>query len=109
MPRLHAILTRRVPASEEVHAAAAVALAHVSETAKQPAVSLLAQLVTPPRDGGPPESRPTGVLTKQDAVVIALARSLLAIGGKPYRALVAERAARSAEPLRGQLRGLLTQ
>jgi hypothetical protein len=36
-----------------------------------------------------------------------MARSLLAIGGKPYRSLVAERAERSPEPLRGQLKGLL--
>jgi hypothetical protein len=109
VPRLHAILTRRVPASEEVRAAAAVALAHVSETAKQPAVSLLAQLVTPPREPAPPPSTVgnSGVLSKQDAVVLAMARSLLAIGGAPYRGLVAERADRSAEPLRAQLRGLL--
>jgi serine/threonine-protein kinase len=108
VPRLHAILTRRVPAGEEVRAAAALALAHVSETAKQPAVSLLAQLVTPPREAAPSEPRPGGVLTKQDAVVLAMARSLLAIGGPPYRRVVAERAERSAEPLRAQLRGLLT-
>ena len=47
------------------------------------------------------------MLSKQDAVVIAMARSLLTIGGKTYRGLVAERAERSTEPLRGQLRGLL--
>jgi eukaryotic-like serine/threonine-protein kinase len=109
VPRLHAILTRRVAGGEEVRAAAAVALGHVSPTAKQPAVSLLAQLLTPSRDGPTPESRSVGgALSKQDAVVIAMARSLLVIGGKPYRGLIAERAERSAEPLRGQLRGLLT-
>jgi serine/threonine-protein kinase len=108
VPRLHSILTRRVPAGEEVRAAAALALAHVSDTAKQPAVSLLAQLVTPPREVGPIETRPNGVMTKQDAVVLAMARSLLTIGGPPYRRVVAERADKSAEPLRGQLRGLLT-
>lgn len=113
VPRLHAILTRRVPASEEVRAAAALALAHASATARQPAVSLLAQLLTPQRDAPPvPESQRTGQnggLSKQDAVVVAMARSLLTIGGKPYRGLVAERAERSPEPLRAQLRGLLTQ
>ncbi len=108
VPRLHAILTRRVAGGEEVRAAAAVALAHVSPTAKQPAVSLLAQLLTPSRDGQPEPRGHNGALSKQDAVVIAMARSLLTIGGKPYRGLVAERAERSAEPLRGQLRGLLT-
>ncbi|MBX3199476.1 MAG: serine/threonine protein kinase [Labilithrix sp.] len=110
VPRLQAILTRRVPASEEVRAAAALALAHASATARQPAVSLLAQLLTPQRDQPTSEpNRTNGALSKQDAVVIAMARSLLAIGGKPYRGLVAERAERSPEPLRAQLRGLLTQ
>jgi serine/threonine protein kinase len=111
VPRLQAILTRRVPAGEEVRAAAALALAHASATALKPAVSLLAQLLTPQRDVVPPDSqRVSGsTLSKQDAVVIAMARSLLAIGGRPYRGLVAERAERSPEPLRGQLRGLLTQ
>jgi len=113
VPRLHAILTRRVPAGEEVRAAAALALAHASATARQPAVSLLAQLLTPQRDASISDSQRNatngGGLSKQDAVVIAMARSLLTIGGKPYRGLVAERAERSPEPLRGQLRGLLTQ
>jgi hypothetical protein len=111
VPRLHAILTRRVPAGEEVRAAAAIALAHASGTARQPAVSLLAQLLAPQRDAPKPESQrtPNGGLSKQDAVIVALARSLLALGGRPYRGLVAERADRSPEPLRGQLRGLLTQ
>lgn len=109
VPRLHAILTRRVAAGEEVRAAAALALGHVSPTAKQPAVTLLTQLLTPSRDA--PEPMPLGhanTLSKQDAVILALARSLLAVGGRPYRGLVAERAERSAEPLRGQLRGLLS-
>jgi serine/threonine-protein kinase len=112
VPRLQAILTRRVPAGEEVRAAAALALAHASATARQPAVSLLAQLLTQQRDVSVPESQRSSsnaALSKQDAVVIAMARSLLAIGGMPYRNLVAERAERSPEPLRAQLRGLLTQ
>ncbi len=112
VPRLHAILARRVPAGEEVRAAAALALAHASATARQPAVSLLAQLLTPQRSGSTPEASPSASsagLSKQDAVVVAMARSLLTIGGKPYRGLIAERAERSPEPLRAQLRGLLTQ
>ncbi|HVH40728.1 MAG TPA: serine/threonine-protein kinase [Labilithrix sp.] len=110
VPRLHAILARRVPAGEEVRAAAAVALAHASASARPPAVSLLAQLLTPQRDAPAPPAQAgnqNGALSKQDAVVIAMARSLLALGGKPYRSLVAERAERSPEPLRAQLRGLL--
>ena len=109
VPRLHALLTRRVPAGEEVRAAAAVALANVAPSARQPAVTLLAQMLTPQRDAALPDPRTqtAGALSKQDAVVIAMARSLLTIGGKTYRGLVAERAERSAEPLRGQLRGLL--
>lgn len=108
VPRLHAILTRRVPAGEEVRAAAAVALANVVPSARQPAVTLLAQMLTPQRDASMPDPRQqAGTLSKQDAVVIAMARSLLSLSGKTYRGLVAERAERSAEPLRGQLRGLL--
>jgi serine/threonine-protein kinase len=109
VPRLHAILTRRVQAGEEVRAAAAVALAHVSETARQPAVSLLVHLVTPSKGDAPLSERQhdPGVLSKQDAVVVAMARSLLAIGGLSYRRVIAERAEKSPEPLRGQLRGLL--
>jgi hypothetical protein len=111
VPRLHAILTRRVPAGEELRAAAAIALAHASDTARQPAVSLLAQLLTPPRDLPVPDPRAVaaGALSKEDAVTIAMARSLLTVGGRTYRGLVAERAERSQEPLRGQLRGLLAQ
>jgi len=51
---------------------------------------------------------PTNVLSREDAVVIAIGRSLLTIGGKSYRGLVAERAERSPEPLRTQLKKLLT-
>jgi serine/threonine-protein kinase len=109
VPRLQAILTRRDPAGEEVRAAAALALAHVSESARQPALSLLTQLLTPGRDGATHEPQTPGMLSKQDAVVIALARSLLAVGGRGYRGLIAERADRSSEPLRGQLRELLTK
>jgi hypothetical protein len=106
VPRLHAILTRLVPGGEEVRAAAAVALAHATPSAKQPAVSVLAQLLA--QRGEPPSSSSNGTLSKQDAVLIAVARSLLTLGGAKYRALVAERAERSVEPLRGQLRGLLS-
>ena len=107
VPRLQAILMRRLPASEELRAAAAIALSHTSPTAIQPAVSLLAQLITPARDSAPDPrlAAPSGnVLSREDAVVIAVARSLLTIGGKGYRGLVAERAERSPEPLRTQLR-----
>jgi serine/threonine-protein kinase len=110
VPRLHAILLRRLPAGEELRAVAAVALSHTVESARQPAVSLLAQLITPPRDAAPDPRMATSAsntLTREDAVVIAIARSLLTIGGKPYRGLVAERAERSPEPLRAQLKKLL--
>jgi serine/threonine protein kinase len=111
VPRLHAILLRRLPAGEELRAAAAVALAHTAEGARQPAISLLAQLITPQRDSvsefraSPPQASNT--LSREDAVVVAIARSLLTIGGKSYRGLVAERGERSSEPLRTQLRRLL--
>jgi serine/threonine-protein kinase len=109
VPRLHGILTRRIPAGEDLRAAAAVALSHATPTARQPAVSVLAALVTPARDAPATAATATpGVLSREDAVVVASARSLLAVGGKPYRGLVAERAERSAEPLRSQLRRLLT-
>ncbi len=107
VPRLQAILMRRLPAGEELRAAAAIALSHTSPTAIQPAVSLLAQLITPTRDSSPDPRLAApqgGVLSREDAVVIAIARSLLTIGGKGYRGLVAERAERSPEPLRTQLR-----
>ena len=107
VPRLHAILTRRVDAGEELRAAAAVALAHAAPTAKPAAVSLLAELITPTRTQVARPQGPAGTLTREDAVVIAIARSLLHVGGKGYRGLVAERAERSAEPLRAQLKGLL--
>ncbi|MDB4944631.1 MAG: serine/threonine protein kinase [Labilithrix sp.] len=105
VPRLHAILTKRLPAGEELRAAAALSLSHAVPSAVPPAVSLLAQLLTPLRDN--PEVRTgaaAGQLTREDAVVIAIARSLLTIGGKGYRGLVAERAERSPEPLRTQLK-----
>jgi hypothetical protein len=110
VPRLQAILMRRLPAGEELRAAAALALSHTAPTAIQPAVSLLAQLMTPPRDASDPRlaTPQTNVLSREDAVVIAIARSLLTIGGKNYRGLVAERAERSPEPLRNHLKKLLS-
>ena len=109
IPRLQAILLRRLPAGEELRAAAAVALSHTVPSARPLAVSLLAQLMTPPRDAVDPRiSTPQGTaLSREDAVVIAIARSLLAVGGKVYRGLVAERAERSPEALRAQLKKLL--
>jgi serine/threonine-protein kinase len=109
IPRLQAILLRRLPAGEELRAAAAVALSHTVPNARQLAVSLLAQLITPPRDAVDPRiSTPqAGALSREDAVVIAIARSLLTVGGKNYRGLVAERAERSPEALRAQLKKLL--
>ena len=112
IPRLQAILLRRLPAGEELRAAAAVALAHTVPSAQPPAISLLVQLMTPPRDApldprvaAPPAER--HALSREDAVVLAVARSLLTIGGKNYRGLVSERAERSPEPLRAQLKKLL--
>ncbi|HVJ94134.1 MAG TPA: hypothetical protein VM580_30305, partial [Labilithrix sp.] len=108
VPRLHAILTGRAPAGDDVRAAAAVALAHASKTAIQPAISALTHVLGPRQDPQASEPRSTnGTLSKPDAVILATARSLLAIGGKSYRTLIAERADRSPEPLRAQLRGLL--
>jgi serine/threonine-protein kinase len=110
IPRLQAILLRRLPAGEELRAAAAVALSHTVPSARELAVSLLAQLMTPPRDApvDPRIATPHGnALSREDAVAIAIARSLLTVGGKSYRGLVAERAERSPEALRTQLKKLL--
>jgi serine/threonine-protein kinase len=111
IPRLQAILLRRLPAGEELRAAAAVSLAHTVKSAQPPAISLLVQLMTPPRDApvDPRKGTQPGVstLSWEDAVVLAVARSLLTIGGKNYRGLVSERAERSPEPLRAQLKKLL--
>ena len=109
IPRLQAILLRRLPAGEELRAAAAVALAHTVPSAQAPAISLLAQLMAPSRDApvvAQPAAAP-GTMSWEDAVVLAVARSLLTIGGKNYRGLVAERAERSPEALRAQLKKLL--
>ena len=70
-------------------------------------MTLLAQLVTPTRSAVDTRGASTGTLSREDAVLLAVARSLLSVGGKGYRGLVAERAERSGEPLRAQLRGLL--
>jgi hypothetical protein len=73
-------------------------------------VSLLAQLLAPPRDAAPDPrlvAPNNSALTREDAVVLAITRSLLTIGGRNYRGLIAERAERSPEPLRGQLKKLL--
>ncbi|MFO0736775.1 MAG: serine/threonine-protein kinase [Labilithrix sp.] len=102
VPRLQAILTRRVPAGDEVRGAAAVALSHASAAARAPAVEVLSQLLAPHRDEAPQSS-------KQDAVIVAMARSLLKLGGASYHRVIEQRAAASQEPLRGQLRGLLSQ
>lgn len=102
VPRLQGILTRRVPAGDEVRGAAAVALSHASAAARAPSIAILSELIQPGRDDSPPSS-------KQDAVTLAVARSLLKIGGAGYHKLVEQRAAASPDPLRAQLRQLLTQ
>jgi serine/threonine-protein kinase len=109
IPRLQAILLRRLPAGDELRAAAAVALAHSVPSAQPAAISLLAQLMTPPRNtpADPRVGTPSNTLSWEDAVVLAIARSLLTIGGRNYRGLVAERAERSPEALRAQLKKLL--
>ncbi len=93
VPRLETILTRQVPAGDDVRAAAAIALGQAAAPARQRAVTVLAMVVK--ADPGP------------DAVVLAAAKSLLAIGGASYRALVVERAERSDDKLRTRLRGAL--
>jgi serine/threonine-protein kinase len=111
IPRLQAILLRRLPAGEELRAAAALALSHAAPSAVPPAISLLAQLLTPPREGSEPRIQAAssdGGITREDAVTLAIARSLLALAGKTHRGLVAERAERSPEPLRSHMRKLLT-
>jgi serine/threonine-protein kinase len=100
VPRLQAILMGRVPASDEVRGAAAVALAHATASARDPAISILTQILG--QDAGGPSS------STQDAIVVAVARSLLKLGGKQFNGLVSERAGTAAEPLRGQLRQLLS-
>ncbi len=107
VPRLHAILAKRIPASDELRAAAAVALGHVTASARQPALSVLSQLVSASaaKPGAP---APVASPPREDAVLLAAARSLLSLGGVTHRSVVAERAERSAEPLKGQLRRLLT-
>jgi eukaryotic-like serine/threonine-protein kinase len=113
VPRLHAILLRRLPAGEELRAVAAVALSHTVASARQPAVSLLAQLLTPPRDAPKSQrsftpSPDAGMaMSREDAVLVACGRSLLTLGGSTYRTLIAERAERSSEPLRSQLKKLI--
>jgi serine/threonine-protein kinase len=108
VPRLHALLTRRMPAGEEARAAAAVALANATPTARTSAVSALTQILTPSRDGVVEDlGIPTGQLSREDAVIVATARSLLTLGGKNYRSLVAERGERSPEPLKSHLKRLL--
>ncbi len=108
VPRLHAILAKRIPAGEELRAAAAVALAHVTPSAKQPAISLLTQVVAAPPLFKAQPGVVGGALPREDAVVLAAARSLLSLGGITQRSLVLERAEKSQEPLKAQLRRLLT-
>jgi serine/threonine-protein kinase len=105
VPRLQAILLRRIDAGEELRAAAAIALASVSPSARQPAISLLIQLMNPAHDP-PPAPRGSG-LSREDAVALAIARALLTLGGRTYRPLVSERAERSGEALRDQMKKLL--
>ncbi|AKU98918.1 serine/threonine protein kinase [Labilithrix luteola] len=110
VPRLSAILLRRMPAGDDVRAAAAIALANVTASAQKPAISVLTQLLTPSRDARELPPRPPqvpGTLSREDAVILASAHSLLALSGRNYRGLVAERAERSAEPLKSQLKRLL--
>ena len=110
IPRLQAILLRRLPAGEELRAAAAVALSHTVPSARRAGRVAARAAHDAARDApvDPRMATPQGnALSREDAVVIAIARSLLAMGGKNYRGLVAERAERSPEALRAQLKKLL--
>jgi serine/threonine-protein kinase len=102
VPRLQGILTRRVPAGDEVRGAAAVALSHAAPGARKPAIEILKNLLQPRREEQPSSS-------KQDAIILAMARSLLTLGGSSQRNVIEQRAAISQEPLKGQLRQLLAQ
>jgi eukaryotic-like serine/threonine-protein kinase len=106
VPRIHAMLTRRVPAGVDLRVGAAMALAHVTEMARQPALSLLAEILRAKSPLRAPHPAST-VMPREDAVVLAAAQSFVHLRGPSPRALIAERAARSNEPLRTQLRQLL--
>ena len=107
VPRLSGILTRRIEASEEVRAAAALALGHANAGGRAPAISLLTQLLAPaPAPGASAAGGGGG--PGEDGVVLALARSLMSLGGPRSREVVSARAERASDPLRLQLRRLLS-
>lgn len=102
VPRLQAILLGRVPAGDDLRVGAALALAHVTDAARQPALSLLRQILSA-KEVAP---SPTG---REDAIALAAAQALAQHAAPGARAVIAERAARSRQPLRGQLEQILSR
>lgn len=100
VPRLAAILVRRVPAGDDLRVGAALALAHAIGPARSPAISALEQVVLA---RGPS----AGPGTREDAVVLASANALVHLRAPDARAVIVERAKRSLEPLRSRLEELL--
>jgi serine/threonine-protein kinase len=99
VPRLAAILVRRVPAGDDLRVGAALALAHASGAARSPAVSALEQVLL--------GQLPPGHGTREDAVVLAAANALVQLRAPDARAVIVSRARRSLEPLRSRLEELL--
>jgi len=91
--RLVPILTRKVPAGDELRLAAVAAVEFVTVDARPVAVPILVKLV---RDPG-----------WEDATVLAASRALLSVMGNEARAVIIDRSDFAAEPLKGQLLVLL--
>jgi hypothetical protein len=103
--RLERILTRAAQEEENLRAAAAAALADATEPAKPAALEVLKKRVSLKGGlfsfvrGGSPEENPS--------VLLALAHSLIALGGAEGKKIVQERAAKTPNPLGGKLDDLL--
>jgi hypothetical protein len=104
--RIERILVRASPEEEQLRSAAAAALADATDAARTASFELLKKRVSLSRGlfsfvrgGSDPE--------ENGVVLLALARSLVAIGGPEGKKIVAERAAKAPDPIGSQLDNLL--
>ena len=105
--RIDRLLSRAVPAGDDLRAGAAAALADATAPAHPAAIALLRRALLPHGRGVLAVLR--GAVGPQDnpLVILAIARALIAMTGPAGVKAVEERAAKSENPLREQLLDLL--
>jgi hypothetical protein len=105
--RLERMLTRLVPAGDDLLATAAAALAHATPAARPRALIVAKRAIIPQSRSMLAVLRGSGGAPLGSVAVLALARTILELEGADGKTIVRNRATASDEPLRAQLLDLI--